>query len=74
MGMSWSETPKIGPKVMKLENSLKLKIKRNVSASSQSLCFILSLRMNSSFTTSGPGFLALKPKYQLNYKRIDRNL
>ena len=27
----------------------------HVSASNQSLCFILSLRMNSSFITSGPG-------------------
>ena len=48
-----------GPEVIKLEYSLRLKIKHNdwllVSASSQSLCFILSLRMNSSFTASGPG-------------------
>ena len=42
-------------KVIKLEHSLRLKIKRNdwlladMSASSQSLHFILSLRMNSSF-------------------------
>ena len=49
-----------GLEVIKLEYSLKLKIKRNdwlladVSASSQSLRFILSLRMNSSFITSGP--------------------
>ena len=52
-----------GPGVIKLEYSLKLKIKRNdwlladvghVSANSQSLCFILSLRMNLGFITSGP--------------------
>ena len=50
------QTP--GSEVIKLEYSLKLKIKRNgwhMSASSQSLPFILSLRRNSSFITSGPG-------------------
>ena len=52
---------KRGPEVIKLEYSLKLNIKRNdwlfcghVSVSSQSLRFILSLRMNSSLITSGP--------------------
>ena len=51
-----------GPEVIKLEFILKLKIKCNdwllaaqVSSSSQSLCFILSLRLYSSFITSGPG-------------------
>ena len=45
----------------KLEYSLRLKIKCNdwlladVSACGQSLCFILSPRMNSSFITSRPG-------------------
>ena len=41
-------------KVIKLEYILKLKIKRNnwLLASSQSLCFILSIRMYSSFITS----------------------
>ena len=49
-----------GLEVIKLEYSLKLIIKCNdrlladVSASSQSLRFILSLRMNSSFITSRP--------------------
>ena len=51
-----------GLDVIKLEYSLKLKINRNdwlladthMSASSRSLHFILSLRMNSSFITSGP--------------------
>ena len=49
-----------GLEVIKLEYSLRLKIKRNdwmladTSASSQSLRFILSLRMNSSFITSRP--------------------
>ena len=76
-----------GPQVIKLEYSLKLKIKRNdwllvdrcpqaanhcalflrlaacgqVSASSQSLRFILSLRMNSSFITLEPGLLSISP-------------
>ena len=51
-----------GPEVIKPEYSLKLKIKCNdwlladMSASSQSLCFILSLRMNLSFITLGPGW------------------
>ena len=40
-----------GLEVIKLEYSLKLKIKRNDC--SQSLRFILSLRMNSSFKTLG---------------------
>ena len=53
-----------GLEVIKLEYSFKLKIKRNdwlhadtcplVSAGSQSLRFILNLRMNSSFITSRP--------------------
>ena len=48
--------------VVKLRFILKLKIKRNeikrndwLLASSQSLCFVLSLRLYSSFITSGPG-------------------
>ena len=49
-----------GPEVIKLDFILKLKIKRNdwlldVSASSQSLRFILSLRLYSSFIILGPG-------------------
>ena len=65
-----SSTP--GLEVIKLEYSLRLRIKCNdwlladtcpqaanhcahVSASSQSLRFIFSLRMNSSFITSRPG-------------------
>ena len=55
-----------GPEVIKLEYSLKLKIKHNdwlledmCAASSQSLRFILSLRMNSSFITSGPGIIVI---------------
>ena len=51
---------KSGLEVIKLECILKLKIKRNKlaacgHASSQSLRFILSLRMNLSFITLGPG-------------------
>ena len=50
---------KPAPTVINLEYSLKLKIKRNgwllADTSSQSLRFILSLRLNSSFITSGPG-------------------
>ena len=55
---SYSVRP--GLKVIKLEYSLRLKIKRNdwlladMSASIQSLHFILSLRMNLSFITSRP--------------------
>ena len=54
-----------GLEVIKLEYSLKLKIKRNdwllaVSASSQLLRFILSPRMNSSFITLRPGILELQ--------------
>ena len=60
-------TVKTGLKVIKLGYSLRLKIKRNdwlladnylqaeLSASSQSLSFILSLRINSNFITSRPG-------------------
>ena len=48
---------KSGLEVIKLGYSLKLKIKHNdwLSKSSQSLLFILSLRMSSSFVTSRPG-------------------
>ena len=47
-----------GPEVIKLENSLKLKIKANDwLRKQQSLRFILCLRMNSSFITAGPGFV-----------------
>ena len=57
-------SPLPGLNVIKLKYSLKLKMKHNdwlaacghVSASSQSLGFILSLRMNSSFITSRPAF------------------
>ena len=48
-----------GLEVIKLEYSLSLKIKPNdwhVSASSQSLRSLLSLRMNSSFISLRPGF------------------
>ena len=48
-----------GLEVINLEAILRLKIKRNewllVSASSQSLRVIMSLRMNSSFITARPG-------------------
>ena len=48
-----------GPGVIKLEYSLKLNIKHNdwllADVSSQSLHFILSLRMNPSFITQGSG-------------------
>ena len=60
----WVEHEKsfISLEVIKLEYSLRLKIKRydcsgHVSTSSQSLRFILSMRMNSSFITSRPGLL-----------------
>ena len=58
-------TPKrSGLEIIKLEYSLKLKIKRNdwLLASSQSLRFILSLKMNSSFITSRP----VLPTFSLN--------
>ena len=52
-----------GLEAIKLEYSLRLKIKRNDllladmrPQAGQSLRFILSLRMNSSFITSRPGF------------------
>ena len=54
---SLEDDPRPGLEVIKLEHSLRLKIKlkewmlADVSASSQSLRFILSLRMNSSFIT-----------------------
>ena len=54
-----------GLEVIKLELILKLKIKRNgwlladVSASSQSLHFILTLGLYSNFITSGPGVIKL---------------
>ena len=64
----WTEAIPLGecllypfrPEVIQLDFILKLKIKRNdwlldVSASSQSLRFILSLRLYSSFIISGPG-------------------
>ena len=60
--------------VIKLEYSLRLKIKaqwlaacRHVSASSQSLHFILSLRMNSSLITWRPG---LNPKHLIISERF----
>ena len=47
-----------GPEFIKLENSPKLKIKAyDWLHKQQSLRFILSLRMNSSFITAGPGFV-----------------
>ena len=47
-----------GPEFIKLENSLKLKIKANDwLRKQQSLRFSLSLRMNSNFITTGPGFV-----------------
>ena len=47
-----------GPEVIKLEYSLKHIIKANDwLRKQQSLRFILSLNMNSSFITSGPGFV-----------------
>ena len=46
-----------GPEVLKLEFILKLKIKRNEC---HSLRFILSLRLYSSFITSGPGVSVLR--------------
>ena len=45
-----------GLEVIKLEFNLKLKIKRNDWLLAESLCFNLSLRMDSSFITSRPGF------------------
>ena len=48
-----------GLEVRKLEYSLRLKIKPNVSASSQSLGFNFNLRMNSSFITTRPGVLEI---------------
>ena len=57
---------------MKLEYRLRLKIKRNdwllVDTSSQSLRFILSLRMNSSFITSRPGLEVIKLEFILRLK------
>ena len=48
----------LGPEVIKLENSLKLKIKANYCLRKQQyLRFILSLRTDSSFINSGPGFV-----------------
>ena len=58
---SLTQTMISGLEVIKLEYRLRLKIKRNdwlladTSASSQSLRFISSLRMNSSFITLRPG-------------------
>ena len=55
-----------GLEVVKFEYSLKLKIKCTdwLPASSQSLHFILSLRINSSFITSRPGDLNLHFTFQ----------
>ena len=53
--------------VIKLEYSLKLKIKHNdwllADTCPQSLRFILSLRMNSSFINSRPGGVGLTPGF-----------
>ena len=46
--------PRAGLEAIKLEFILRLKI-NPLAASSQSLCFILSLRQYSSFITLGPG-------------------
>ena len=54
----WNKLLRTDLEVIKLESSLRLKIKRNdgllADASSQSVPFILSLRTNSSFITSRP--------------------
>ena len=46
---------------------------RHVSASSQSLHFILSLRMNSSFITSRPGSALFALEYSIKILRITPN-
>ena len=69
-----------GLEVIKLQFSLKLKIKHNdwllgdVSASSQSLRFILSLRMNSSFITSRPGISAFFSLYAISSTSYTRQV
>ena len=56
--LTWYDFKNFKIATIELEYSLRLKIMRNdwllASASSQSLCVILSLRMNSSFITSKP--------------------
>ena len=70
------------PEVIKLEFILKLKIKRNDwllaghgSASSHSLRFILSFRLNSSFITSGPGpyLESTKDCFDLDYDTLSQH-
>ena len=51
-----------GPEVIKLECTLKLILSTMIGCL-WTHDFILGLRMNSRFITSGPGFLALRPKY-----------
>ena len=60
-----------GLEVIKLEYSLKLKIKHNdwLLADSQSLCFILSLRLYSNFISSGPDLaLSCSQRFSANDK------